>query len=544
VLAIGALPLLAALCACAPRVGTGPGPVRELRVPLVREIEGLDPLEGGEIVTFNVVRQLYEGLVDYDPATLAPVPRLARSWRIGDEARSWTFELEPGARFVDDPCFPGGRGRPVTAEDARFSIERGLGPLRDGAPHPELPPIAGLDTFLARGSEHLAGLEVVGPRTLTIRLDRPDPALLHLLAAARCRVVAPEAVRTYGGALHAHAVGTGPFRLVLWEPLSGVLLVRNLGYWRRDSAGLPLPRLDALRFVPYWRGDPYRLFADGRIDMTFSYTRTAAGRDPAAPGASEAGAPDAARRYLVPRLNTLFVRFDFHSRNPLVRDPRLRRALSCALQRPEWSLRRPARGLFPPGLPGCPDNGTQRTDRAEAERLLAAAGHPRGRGLPRLRVVWREWDAGVGRALAASLRDIGLRVDLALCDETGYWPAVEGGQADLFRDGWMADYPDPQTFLEQFTSGVCARRGGYHDPDYDRLFLAFRAEPEPRARAALAARLERILMDDTPAIFMAHEREVQFVSGRVKDWAPNCTNPLNVCFYEFVTVGPAAGGRP
>lgn len=527
--ALGALLLLS----CGRPVERPPRPPAELRVPLPRALRSMDPVEGIDVAASNVIRQIYEGLVEYDPATLDIIPRLARSWCASADGLTWTLDLQPGVRFTDDPCFPGGRGREAVAEDVRYSIERGLLISERESSPIDTPPLAGLAGFLAGNAEHVEGISTAPPHGIRFSLTRPDPGFLHFLAQARCRVVPREAVETYGEEFGRHAVGTGPFRLVAWESIAGILLVRNRGYWQQEPGAEPLPCLDALRFLPFWQEDEDRLFAEGKIDMIYSYVRGP-------------GAPDTrhARSYFVPRLNTIYVRFDYRSRHPVVHDPRLRRALSFGLVRPSWTNCVVARGLFPPGLPGYdPALAGQRTDMEEAARLLARAGHPGGRGLPPLRLAWRDWDGGVGEAFAETLRRLGLRVDLTLYRDGDYLSAVRAGRADLFRDGWIADYPDPENFLQLFHSGSPANEGGYANPEYDRLFDQLRVESDPGRRISLARKMERLLVDDTAALFRHHEREMQFVSPRVRNWSPNCTNPLNICFYERVRVEPPAERR-
>ena len=534
------VPLVALLCAaCSPLRAPVDRSPTELRVPLVRDVQSLDPVGDADITSANVVRQLYEGLIEYDPRTLRPVPRLARSWRVSDGGRQWTFELQAGVRFVDDPCFPGGRGREATASDFKYSLERGLRPGRGGGDGAPPSPIAGLEEFRRGRAEHIAGITAPSPGELVIRLERPDPRLLHLLAQPSCWLVAREAAEAYGEGLRRHPVGTGPFRLISWEPLSGILLARHLGYWQADASGVRLPYVDALRFVPYWRDDPNRLFAEGRLDMVFSYVL---GPDSAGAGEWDApGSAGAPQRFFVSRLNTIYVRFDYRSRHPAMRDRRLRQALGFALPRPVGTAHIAARGLLPPGLPGYdPALAGQRTDAAEARRLLDEAGYPGGGRLPPLRIAWREWDAGVGNQFANTLRGLGLRVELTLYNDPEYWPAVDGRRADLFREGWVADYPDPENFFQLFAAGSSAggHAAGYPNAEYQRLFDALRAEVDSTTRVTLARRLERILVEDAGALFLQHERETQFVSARVEGWEGNCTNPLHLCQYERVRVRP------
>ncbi len=528
------------LASCGPAPGAQSRQVAVLRVPLARDILTLDPLRAEDITTYNVVRQIYEGLLDYDPRTLAIVPRLARSWSVSPDGLSWRFELEEDVRFVDDPCFPAGRGRKVVADDARYAIERCVASFRGPSPRPELPAIAGLAEFLGGSSDHVEGILAESDGVLLIRLVRPDPLLPHFLVRPCCRLVPREAVTAYGDELRVHAVGTGPFRLVHWQPLSGVLLVRNRRYWGRDESGAALPSLDAVRFIPGSPESQLRLYAQGRLDMTGGASST-----PVRPRSGDTPAhPVAEQPFFVPRLNTIFVRFDYSSAHPVVRDPRLRRALACAVPRPTGGTQRPARGLLPPGLPGHdPSLDGQRTDLAEGARLLEAASHSGGCGLPPLRLAWREWDAAVGDRIARALRGLGLRVELAFHPDAEYWGAVGAGRADLFRAGWVADYPDPQTFLELFYSGAASNSGRYSHAGFDALFEAFRVETDLARRLELAGRMERLLVDDAAALFLLHEGESHLVSPRVENWEANGTNPLSIVFYERLKVLPLAG-RP
>ena len=526
---------LCALAACAPAPAPDSLSPAVLRIPLPRDILTLDPLQADEITTYNVVRQIYEGLLDYDPETLRVVPRVARSFDVSGDGLEWTFELHKGVRFIDDPCFASGRGRDVTARDAKYSIERCLGQFRGNAPRAELPAIAGLSDFLGGSRDRISGIVAQSDDRLVIRLDRPDPMLVHFLVRPCCRLVPREAVDAYGEEMTVHAVGTGPFRLVSWQPLSGILLVRNRDYWQRDESGTALPHLDALRFVPAAHLDHNRLYVQGRIDMTSSYARAATPSDSRAD--SDSAAPE--QRFLVPRLNTIYVRFDYRSSHPLVRDPRLRMAVAYAAQRPGGSMKRSAAGLFPPGLPGFdPDLDGQRTDLNRASALLRAAGHPDGRGLPELRLAWREWDVSYGTSIAASLRRVGLRVRFDVYSDARYQAAIDAGEADVFRAGWVADYPDPQNFLQLFYTGTSPNLGGYSNREFDRLFEAFRVEPQLESRLIRARRLERLLVDDAAAIFLHHEQESQFVSPWVENWRANGTNPLNTVFYERIRLRP------
>lgn len=541
-------------------------PPAALRVPLDRDLLTLDPARGDDINTYNVVRQLYEGLVDYDPATMQVVPRIASSWTISPDGLLWTFEIRRGVRFIDDPCFPSGRGRELTAQDVKYSIERGLTVSRGARSPTGLPPIAGLPWFLDGREDRLRGVTAESSSTVSVRLLRPDATLPYFLIRSVCRVVPREAVEAYGDDLGVHPVGTGPFRLVFWDALAGVLLARNREYWQHDADGARLPHLDSVHLIPIRSDERNRLYAEGKIDMVpgergmidpasavsdsgptggqLAGQRTERTRVQGGGGGRERETIRSRREqhFSINRLNTIYIRFDYRSRHPAISSRRLRLALSYALPRLSGTARIAARGLFPPGLPGFdPQSIGQQTDPIRASALLREAGYPEGRGLPEIRLAWRDWDSGTAREVTSGLQRLGLRVGLKIYGDREYWPAVEAGGADLFRDGWMADYPDPQTFLGLFVSGSPEDRGGFSDAAFNRLHEQFQTEKEPGKRVELARTLERMLLDDVAALFLHHERQSQFVSPRVDNWKDTCTNPLNLCFYETMRMVPAGG---
>lgn len=73
--------------------------------------KSLYPLNITEVVAHRICEQIFEGLVTFDDSTLAVKPALATSWEIDATATKYTFHLQKGVFFHDDPCFPNGKGR-------------------------------------------------------------------------------------------------------------------------------------------------------------------------------------------------------------------------------------------------------------------------------------------------------------------------------------------------------------------------------------------------------------------------------------------------
>ncbi len=530
---------LFAVASCSGRHSApSPEPV-ELRVPLYRWVASLDPADARDIESYNVVRQLYEGLIGYDPSTLVATPLVAASYTGSRDGLVWRFPLRLEVRFIDDPCFPSGKGRALVAADVKYTIERILKRRGDGL-HGDLPPLLGLDSFLAGRDDGIRGIEADSSGEVTIRLTRPDATLLYFLADPGCLIVPHEAVERYGSELVRHPVGTGPFRLVSSEPTSGILMARNPDYWRRDEAGNQLPYVDAL----FCRWDPgldmRRLFVQGGLDvyesfgLPIGYSLTLARGDK-----TDGPFFESPQQYEVCYLNTIFLRFNFRSSHPLAHDRFLRAAVAAVCAGKGDTLathtHRSAKGLFPPGLPGYDSTfAGQERDTTLARTFLRSAGYLRRASVPLIRIAWPSNHTLQEGEVVEALKRFGLQARFDLMAPSEFEQPVNLRNADLTRDGWMADYPDPQDFLQLFYSGSPLNTGHYESARFDAMFDSLRVEADPRARERLARRAERCLLDDVAAVFLVHETASCRVSPRVLNYSPYGTNPFNLRFYERI----------
>src|SRR4051812_10030084 len=184
------------------------------------DLPTLDPARISARAPWWVGGQIYIGLIGLDSA-LHPVPMLAKSWTMSPDGRRWSFTLRNDVRFADDACFPGGKGRALTAEDVRYSFERICNPATASTGFWVFRgKVAGAEEFYNGGAAaangHVAGFRVVNDTTFEIELAEPSPLLLSLLSMPYCYVVPREAVEKYGKDYFRHPVGAGAFKLAEW----------------------------------------------------------------------------------------------------------------------------------------------------------------------------------------------------------------------------------------------------------------------------------------------------------------------------------------
>src|SRR5580704_8393443 len=91
------------------------------------DFKGFDPIDSGDVESASQVYRVYEGLLEYAylDRPYRAIPRLAETLpEVSTDGLTYTFKIRQGVRFQDDPCFPGGKGRDVTAEDFVYSFKR------------------------------------------------------------------------------------------------------------------------------------------------------------------------------------------------------------------------------------------------------------------------------------------------------------------------------------------------------------------------------------------------------------------------------------
>jgi ABC-type transport system substrate-binding protein len=229
----------------------------------------------------------------------------------------------------------------------------------------------------------------------------------------------------------------------------------------------------------------------------------------------------------------------------------VRRAFLLAIDRSralafEPENRRLPTGILPPGLPGySPVPRVPMQDRDEAIRLLAAAGHPNGRGLPELEL-WvsepGEMRRCLNQLLVADLRQVGIRARIREVRWCDFDSLLAAGAMPMFSLSWMADLPDPDAiFLPLFHSRGSCNFFGYSNPEVDRLLEAARGEPSSPRRYELFRQAEEHILADAPVVPLDHLVTCYAVRKRVHGLRMNPMG-LSQLHLREIWVEPAPAG--
>ena len=533
-------------------------------------IEGFDPAKSGDVASSMVIARMYEGLLQYSyldrPYKVQPLLAEAMP-EVSEDGLTYTFKIRQGIFFQDDACFPGDKGRALTAEDFVYSIKRVADVKNASSGYWAFNGrIVGLDEFRAstEGTEPtdydavVDGLRALDERTLQIKLTGPYPQLLWILAMHYSYAVPREAVEFYGDNFVNHPVGTGPFVLHKWKRNYRIEFVRNpkwaatgrqefyptVGSEEDRAAGLlndagkPVPFLD--RIVQYVVDDAatqWMMFLAGQ----FSFSGISRDNWDVVITPDKGLVDDMKEQGIElitnPTLDLFYIGFNMD--DPVVgKNKKLRQALSCAYN-PEVMVKyyngriTPVYGPVPNPLAGFKPEPTAYSYNPEkGKQLLAEAGYPDG------------IDPETGRRLELTIElggataDVRQRMDLLIdmFDRIGVvlkasynnWPTfldkMDRRQAQLFQLGWVADYPDPENFLQLFHSDNVSpgpNHTNYINPEFDELYNTMRVLLPGEEKDRLCEQMADMVVEDCPWIFMHQPMSYALVHNWLENYKPH-----------------------
>lgn len=474
---------LALLLAATMALGCSPG----RRTVLVMAMNGgavsLDPHTQDEFITINILANVYEGLVGMDP-NLRVVPMLATGYD-NPRADTWRFHLRPGVRFHD--------GRPVTAEDAVYSLRR----ARD---HPRSI-YAGVMSVVLR-------IEAVDELTVEVSTDQPRPMLINMLAAV--------AVMPRGFQPGTEAVGTGPYRFSRFLEAGGVELHRYEGYWGQRPQFVQAE----YRNIPQAESRA-RALLDGQVDVD------------AVLGPEQRRSLKDDRRADIketPFTTVWLLGCDMRpgpEPNPLA-DRRVRRAISLAIDRRELVAKamgghgQPANQIVPPTILGYdPELPLAERDTAAARGLLRQAGF--GRGLE-LSLLLKPMNHMVGELLERQLGDVGIRLSADTVAWEELYRRIEQGTVPFYMFGLAFSFGDASEAvndLHSYSPGDLGHRNnsGYSNPMMDSLIQAASREFDPALRQETLKRALAMAAEDLPLIPLYYQSTCYAVRPGLQ-WVP------------------------
>jgi peptide/nickel transport system substrate-binding protein len=505
------------------------------------DVTSLDPAMSGSFENNWAVNQLFNGLVEMD-AELNVQPCIAKSWTISDDGLTYTFNLRSDVVFHDDPQFPNGKGRNVTAADFVYSFSRLFDATVSNAS-------TLMEAFDENSADHTNGLEAQNDSTFVIHLEHPFKPFLGILTMKYFSVVPKEVVQFYGKDFEIHPIGTGPFKLKKWEDDTRLDLERNANYFKKDAEGNQLPYLDIVSVSFIEDADAAFLqLLSGDLDMLTGVDAINKEKTLKSDGTLADDLQDRFVLQSAPFLKTDYIGINvdpqFSGQTTAMQNKLVRQAINYAVNRDQIvryrrnNLGTPAtQGFTPPSMHAFDVSLLKgyRYDPDKARELLEMANFPGGKGLPTIKLSIAASYADIADEIVHQLNEIGIPAEVELMDAGALTTEVAEGRIMAFRKSWIGDYPDPENFMSLFYSKHWSPAGvnytHFTSTEYDRLYEKCLTEQSDSVRADLFLRMEQILIEEAPIVPLYYDQVVRLVAKNVSGLS---TDPMNLINLERV----------
>ena len=479
------------------------------------EPASLDPHKVESDVEFNIISDLFDGLVSVSPAGEIQ-PRLAEKWENKDNT-VWTFHLRPGITWSD--------GTPITAEDIVWSWQRLVDP-KTASPYASYPGsmriVNGTDIAEGKKAPESLGVKAINDSTLEVTLTQPNAAFLAMLAHPSLVPIDKVLVGRFGDkwTKPEHFVSSGAYKLSQWVVNERIVAVRNPKYWDNEHTVI-----NKVTYLPISsEAADVNRYKAGEIDIVYTVPINQFAQLKKTLGSELDVSPQLATYY-----------YQFNTTRPPFNDARVRKALNLALdkdiiadkvlgqgQRPAWLISQPDIG----GVKlQNPDYASWPMDKriAEAKKLLAEAGFNDSHPLS-FNLLYNTSESHQRIAIAASSmwkKNLGVEAKLQNQEWKTMLDTMHTHNFDAVRYAWIADYDDAATFLNTFRTGDSQNTTQYSNPDYDRALVNAAKSKTAQERGKFYQQAEDLLGRDVPAIPVYHYVRTHLVKPWVGGFTPD-----------------------
>jgi peptide/nickel transport system substrate-binding protein len=443
----------------------------------------IDPAIGFDSDTLQVVRNVYEGLLEYVPGGTTIRPALAKSYSVSSDGTTYTFQLRPGVVFHD--------GAKLDADAVVTSFNR----------------IREIDQGPASLISSVKSFSASGPDTVVITLSEPYAFLPGVIPWLP--VVSPDALKAHSTSSDPHAekwfasnaVGTGPYKLDTFSPTTTITLTQNTKYWQPWVAGTPTAGSLTLNANV---ATQLELLQSGQVDFLGAISPDNAVTAKTLSNVALLVQPGLEVQILP--LNMALAPMN----NPKLREAIVKAFNYSAFKTFNKGFGTSANSPVPPGLPGWDSSiPLPAQDMAAARQLVAASGVAKGTTLNFVGVGGLDYETFAGTILQSALSQLGLNMKI----QTPQWPipatmmSKPSTAAHITFLNLSANTNDPSVLIrESWSTANSSYKGGYNwsnysNPQVDSDLTAFGKTSDAADQKTIITRMQQTIVADNTAVF-------------------------------------------
>lgn len=557
--------------------GTGSN-LTPIKVCVGSEPKSLDPAINQAVDGAIYLAEAFEGLTKTDKNNKT-VAGIAKSWDISKDGLTYTFHLRTDAKWSD--------GKAITSGDFVYAWQRAVNPQTASAYAYQLYYIKNAEAINSqyvdksgkpakvkmdakgepvkdKGGNMVAdpngkyvstnkdgtptwlndlGIKATDDHTLVVTLEAPCAYFLQIAGFTTLDPVRKDIVeanpdkwandpKTY--------ICDGPYKMKSWDHNSKITFVENPYYYDKANivgAELDFTLMDNTNSI-------LAAFKNGELDLTEDY-----------PTDELANLVSSGQAKIYDNLGIYY--YAFNDKIAPFTDKRVREALTLAVDR-SYLVKGVAKGgqkiagsIVPPGIFDADGKSDFRKSAGElidvsasslnsnitkAKQLLADAGFPNGKGFPTVTI---KYNTNEGHQKIAEYiqsqwkKNLGITVNIANEEWSVFINDRNNGNYQIARDGWNADYADPMTFLDIFTTTSGNNDSKYSNKEYDKLIADAKNSGDQKVRMSDMHKAEKILMDDYACMPIYYYTNPDLVSPKLQGYV---SSPMAYKFLQWASI--------
>ncbi|TPJ57653.1 ABC transporter substrate-binding protein [Mesorhizobium sp. B2-6-1] len=463
-------------------------------------------------------RGVYESLFDYKADTLEFAPLLAESYTVSEDKKTYTLKIRQGVKFTDGEAF--------NAAAVKFNIERQI-KIKQG---------------IAFALGPIISIETPDEFTVVLQLSAPSDGFLSAFAALdTVKMISPKAIRdnekdndSAQAWLRDNMVGTGPYKMHSYTQSQQAVLERNADYWRGWD-GDHFQRI-IVKYV-HEASTERLVLEQGEVDVALFLPDDVVESLEGKPGLVITDVPSYNLYYLA--LNC--------KKGPTA-DPKVRRAIAYGFNYDAFikdilrGKAKQAHGPIPSTFVGfAPDTPVYTYDIEKAKALLAEAGHPGG-GF-KLKYTYETgyfWKRPLGELFQSNMKDLGIEVEIQELSPAAWAGLLSNPDTAEHCYGvvWWPTLATPYDYMWSLFHTAAQGNAGYNwgyysNPEVDKLLDAGTIEPDEKKRFELYAKAQKLLVADSPALFIYEKNYRLPMSDKLKGFVFNGMRTETLDFYAL-----------
>ncbi|MFY3791195.1 peptide ABC transporter substrate-binding protein [Ureibacillus sp. MALMAid1270] len=501
---------------------------KEINLVIPSEPPSLHPGLATDSTSGVILQNVFEGLTTIKDGEV--VNAVADDVQVSEDQLKYTFTLK-------DTTWS--NGDPVTAEDFAYAWTWVLNPENASEYASILYPIKGAEAYnLGEGSVDDLGINVVDEKTLEVTLENPTPYFLELTAFKTYFPVhkaTAEANPEWYTEAGEDYITNGPFTLADWQHSASITLEKSDSYWDKENVALDTVNISMVENET----TAVTMFDSGEIDFLGAPFQTVS--------------LDAIDRYKKEGILNIedyaaIYWYKFNTTGEFTKNANIRKALTLAINRQELidnitkGEQSPALGMVPAAVKGFEeDRGYFKdNDIEEAKKALELGMKELGITDPSQIEIGLSINTSEAHSVIAQFvqegwaKNLGITVSIDNSEWQVYLDKLNILDYDVARMGWIADYNDAYSFLEQYNSADNGNNDtGWENAQYTELLKQSVVETDPEARIALLKEAEAIAMTEFPVAPVYYYTNLHVKKDFVKNMAPDA---LGNVYLKYVDI--------